>query len=271
MPALANLAAAKPLKILYLGDPGSGKTGSLDALAPKYKLRIIDFDNLLESLFQFVRRNHPESIGNVEYMTFTDNLSIPQTPIMNFGGSANTVPFYKGTPIAFINAIKATDKWEDGSVPAEWDTSYVLVVDSLSSMSQAAFRYAWSMDPMVKDKRQVYRNAQQLVLNAVQLLGSERFKCNVIMIAHIDYSTNEMNLTKGFARTVGSALRDQIADKFNCVLMATSTGTGNNMRREIRTVSTGIVDLKNPVSFAVKDPLPLETGLLEFFQAVRPN
>lgn len=270
MPSLSTLSSNKPLKILYLGDPGSGKTGSLDALVPKFKLRIIDFDNLLESLFQMVKKNHPEFLDNVQYQTFTDDLKVPNVPIMNAGGSVNAVPFYNGTPKAFINAIKATDEWEDKSKPTEWDTTHVLVVDSLSSMSQAAFRYAWAMDPMVKDKRQVYRNAQQLVLNVVQLLGSEKIKCHVILIAHIDYQSNEFNMTKGFARTIGSALRDQIADKFNCVLMAQSVGSGTAVRREIKTVSTGIVDLKNPVSFAVKDPLPLETGLADFFAAVRP-
>ena len=87
------------------------------------------------------------------------------------------------------------------------------------------------------------------------------FKTNVLVLAHIDYDKNQFDLTKGFPRSVGSALNTQIAPFFNCVLMAEN-------QKVIKTQSTGIVDLKNPVSFRVDKELPLESGLATFFAAV---
>jgi hypothetical protein len=50
--------------------------------------------------------------------------------------------------------------------------------------------------------------------------------------------------------------------------MAQKRGEGTQIKRTIKTNSTGVVDLKNPVSFKIPDELPLETGLATFFQTV---
>jgi hypothetical protein len=78
-----------------------------------------------------------------------------------------------------------------------------------------------------------------------------------------------MDLTKGFPKSVGKALNEEIAGNFNSVLLAESKGSGSQVKRVIRTNSTGIIDLKNPVAFKVPPELPLETGLADFFQAVK--
>ena len=82
MPGLAGHSSLKFVKALYLGDPGSGKTGSLDALVGAgYKLRIFDLDNLLGSLTQYVLKNHPSLIQNVSYQTFTDKMEGKDVPV----------------------------------------------------------------------------------------------------------------------------------------------------------------------------------------------
>jgi hypothetical protein len=52
------------------------------------------------------------------------------------------------------------------------------------------------------------------------------------------------------------------------MIQAEVTGTGNNLKRELRTLPTGIVDLKIP-PLGVPAKLPLETGLAEIFTALK--
>lgn len=273
MPGLSEHSSLDFVKALYLGDPGSGKTGSLDALVGAgYKLRIYDFDNLLGSLVQYVLKNHPDKIDNVSYQTFTDRMEGKDLPILMMGKNARVPPFTKGIPDAFVRALKQLTRWktetEDFGDPGAWGKDTVLVIDSLTNLGQAALHYAMAMNPTAQDGRTYYGTAQALVLNVLQLLFSEQVATNVLVLAHIDYRENELEIIKGFPRTIGAALNSQVAIYFNCVLLAQKKGEGPNIKRTIKTNSTGIVDLKNPVSFKIADELPLETGLATFFDTV---
>lgn len=273
MPSLSTHQSLDYVKGLFLGDPGAGKTGALEGLvAAGYKLRIYDFDNLLGSLVQYTLRNNPELIGNVSYQTFTDKMQGPLVPAMMIGGSQRVLPFVSGTPTAFVDALKQLSYWkvgeEDFGDPGKWGKDTVLVVDSLTNMSQAAYRYAMSLNPMGKEGQVFYHTAQQLIMNVIQLLYSKQMATNVLVLAHIQYRENEMEIIKGFPRSIGAALGDQIGAYFNCILLAKTEGQGKQIKRTIKTNSTGVVDLKNPVSFKVDDELPLENGLATFFKAV---
>lgn len=275
MPKLADNKSAEYLKLLFMGDPGSGKTGGLTSLVKAgYKLRIYDFDNLLNSLVQYVRRECPDKIDNVSFQTFTDALKGSDMPVQMVGGRMAVSPLADGIPKAFTSCLKQLNAWktpdEDLGVPSAWGADTILVVDSLTSLAQAAFRYVVGMNPAAKEPQAQYFAAQQLVMNFLYLLTSEQMKTNVIVIAHLDYKDNHLNLTKGFPRSIGSALGPVIAGCFNSVLLAETQGSGTSIKRTIRTNSTGIVDLKNPVSFKLPtDTLPLETGLATFFETVK--
>lgn len=273
MPDLDAHPSNEIVKGLYMGDPGSGKTGSLTSLVKAgYKLRIWDYDNLLGSLVSYVRKECPENIGLVKYQTFTDKFKASDMPVVMVGGNAVVQGFTKGTPDAYIKGLKQLERWktegEDLGDPGSWGADHVVVIDSLTSMAQAAYRYAQAMNPMAKEGRTHYFTAQQLVMNLLYTLCSKDFNVNVLVLAHIDYDKNHLDITKGFPRSIGSAINDTISANFNCVLMAESQGSGPSVKRVIRTNSTGIVDLKNPVSFKLPDSLPLETGLATFFKEV---
>ena len=46
MGKLSAISATAPIKLLYIGDSGSGKTGSLASLVKDgYKIRILDYDS----------------------------------------------------------------------------------------------------------------------------------------------------------------------------------------------------------------------------------
>jgi hypothetical protein len=266
LPGLDEHPSLELVKALYLGDPGSGKTGSLTSLVSAgYKLRVYDFDNLLTPLVQYVMRECPENAGNVAYQTFTDKMKGPDNPGMMMGKVLKVTPFLDGQAKAFASAMKQFNHWrvgdEDLGVPATWGKDTVVVVDTLTTMAEAAFRYCEALNPLGLEPQATYFAAQRMLVNVLALLGSDSFATNVIVIAHIDYDKNHLNITKGFPRSIGSALNSKISGFFNCVLMAEDA-------KWIKTKSTGIVDLKNPVAFRVEERLPLETGLATFFREV---
>lgn len=270
MPSLDQHQSLEFVKALYLGDPGSGKTGSLDSLVHAgYKLRIYDFDNLLGTLVQYVKHNNPTLIKNIAFQTFTDKMKGSDMPMMMQGNAMKVLPFTDGLATAFSRAMKQFNRWkvgeEDLGNPAEWGRDTVCVIDTLSTMSMCAYRYCWSMNPGAKEPQAVYFTAQQMIENVLALLFSEQFRTNVMVLAHIDYKENQLEVIKGYPRSIGSAMATKIGGYFNCILQAEAIAP---KKRVIHTTSTGIVDLKNPVSFKVDADLPLETGLATFFEAV---
>jgi hypothetical protein len=258
------------IKGLLLGDSGSGKTGSLVSLLQAgYKLRVYDFDNLLQVLINHAIEECPDKLDNLSYQTFTDKIKIPSIPVGMIEKSQRAMPFTDGTPTAYVNALKQLDYWRDGEEdlgrPGDWGPECIVVIDSLTFMAQAAYRYAQAMDPMGKDGRVHYKTAQDLVMNCLALLASKQFNTNVLLLAHIDYDKDHLGMTKGFPRSIGSAINSVIAGNFNCVLRVENN---DGVNRYIKTNVSAIVDLKNPVPFRVKESYPIETGMADFFSAV---
>lgn len=269
MPTLSNHQSNEFTKLLIEGDSGSGKTGALTSLVKAgYKLRILDMDNGLEPLKQFVLKECPENVDNVEYRTLRDKRKAsPQGPIID------------GTPKAFIEAIKMLDRWkyklDDGTdidlgVPASWGADCIIVVDSLTFLSDSAFDFR---EPLVSrgrdgkyDMRAVYKDAQDAVENVLALLTSESFQTNVIVISHIRYVENPDGTKKGYPSSVGAALSPLIPRYFNSVALCETSAGG---KRTIKTVATAMIDLKNPKPFAMAPSYPIETGLADFFAVLR--
>ena len=278
MPDLSQHQSLEFVKGLVLGNPGAGKTGGLESLVRAgYRVCVWDYDNLLGSLAQQIMHHCPERMSQVIYQTFTDKMKGSDIPLVMNGAQAKVLPFVDGTPTAFVKGLMQLNAWKvklpDGTFeslgkPAEWGKDSVVVIDSLTNLAGAAFRYAQAMNPGAKDGQTYYFSAQQMVMNLIMLLFSEQFRTNVLVLAHIDYRENESEILKGFPRTIGSALKDQVSVYFNTVLLVEARGTGQSIKRQIRTNSNGIVDLKNPIPFKVDDVLPLETGFATFFKAV---
>src|SRR5690349_16646671 len=124
MPSLANHQSNEFTKLLIEGDSGSGKTGALASLVGAgYKLRILDFDNGLETLKNYVLRDWPDKIANVEYRTLRDKRKM-----------TGEGPIIEGVPKAFVDGIKMLDRWKydqtDLGVPATWGAECILILDS---------------------------------------------------------------------------------------------------------------------------------------------
>lgn len=264
MPSLSNHQSNEFTKMLIEGDSGSGKTGAMASLVNAgYKLRILDYDNGLEPLKQFILKTCPEKINNVEYRTLRDKRKAsPLGPIID------------GNPRAFVDGIKMLDRWKyddiDLGVPAEWGADTILVLDSLTFFSDAAFDFREPLTPRSKegkyDIRAVYKDAQDAVESVLALLTSESFRTNVIVISHVRYVDNPDGSKKGYPTSVGSALSPVIPRYFNSVALCQTQVGG---KRTIQTAATAMIDLKNPKPFAMAPSYPLETGLADFFAVLR--
>jgi hypothetical protein len=219
-------------------------------------------DNGLEPLKQFILRDCPGNISNVEYVTLRDKRK-----------ASPTGPIIDGQPKAFISAIKLLDRWKyDGTdlgVPAEWGSDCILVVDSLTMLSDAAFDWREPLTSRGKsgdyDKRATYYDAQKAIEDVLALLTSESFRTNVIVITHIRYVNMPDGTIKGQPTAIGSALSPVIPRYFNSVALCETTGG----KRTLKTIPTAMIDLKNPKPFAMASSYPIDTGLADFFSVLR--
>lgn len=258
MPSLSDHQSNNFTKILLCGDSGSGKSGALTSLVNAgYKLRILDMDNGLETLKTFVLHTCPDKIDNVEFRTIRDEyVAGPAGPVVT-------------KPKAFVNAIKMLDKWKYDDVdlgdPSEWGPDVIVVVDSLSFLSDAAFDWAKGMAPTAKDPRQWYGAAQEAVESCLAQLTSETFRTNVIVTAHIRYIENPDGTKKGYPNSVGSALGPTIPRYFNNWAQCEN----KNGKRSIVTGATAMLDLKNTKPFDMAKSYPIDTGLADYFEVLR--
>lgn len=259
MPSLDKHQSAEFTKLLFTGDPGTGKTSALLSLVSAgYTLRVMDFDNGLDNLVQLIKAKAPDKLSSVGYMSFRDKYTAGPAGLM-----------YKGLPDAFANAMRALNKWEDGTVPETWGKDYVLVVDSLTMMADAAYNHQDALNPGAKEKRQIFYAAQKAVETTIANLTSESFRCNVIVIAHVAFQTRPDGITRGFPASVGKALGPTIPGYFNSWLNAETSGMGKDTKYILKTMPTGMMDLKSPVAHKLPAQLDAVNGLAEFFNAFR--
>lgn len=262
---MTNLSAYKsdqPLKILLIGDSGNGKTGALASLAlAGHNLRIQDYDNGLESLFQQLKSS-PEALSRVKYESLQD-------PLKSIGGKI----FPIGQPTAFSRGLALLDTWktadEDLGPPAKWDRNTILVLDSLTMMSNAAMRRALSLVGRSGDQPQIqdWGLAMSNIEDTLGLLYSDAFQCHVIVISHITYIGNEEGgqAPVGYPNTLGNKLPPKVGRYFNTVLGMEKTIAGGLAKRTIRTQSLRNVSIKCPIP-GIAAELPIESGLATLFK-----
>ena len=240
-------------KLIYIGDSSSGKTGSLVSLvAAGYHLRILDMDNGLDALVHFTREQCPENLANVEFETIRDKY---------VGSRAGPIC---RAPKAFTEALDLLTRWAEIE-----DPNSIVVIDSGSAFGKAGFEWAKGMNPVAKDPRHGYLAAQSAFENTIAMLTSEAFRHNVIFISHVNYKEVTEGVTKGHVNAVGSALGPIIPRYFNTMVLAETSGSGKNTRRKIKTMPTGVIDLKNPTPGKIENELPLETGMAEIFKQLK--
>jgi len=210
MPSFNTFLSDKSLKLLYLADSGSGKTGSLTSLAcAGYKLRILDFDNGLDPLYHFVQDQCPEALSNISYETLIND------------------PFTKKKP-AFDRALSLLSNWRTGGddfgSASTWGRDTVLIIDSLSMAGKAALEKKRADSPE-KDARMEYFHAQNSVESLLSAVCSQSTPCHVIITAHLQFSELDDGTVKRVPlSTVGNKFSVVPPRYFNTTITAESRG-----------------------------------------------
>lgn len=264
MANIEDIKSTDPIKLLYIGDSGSGKTGSLASLCGPYSVRVIDLDNGLPALRNELLdptspyKNYKK--GSLKAVTITEKAS-----------SLNAVPGGPKSATVWNRLVQMLNHWKDGDEDlgpvASWTTQDILVIDSLTFAGYAAMNFATLMNANNKnqDGRMNYFHAQNYLEHLIQFLYGDDIKCHVIITGHITFIGDEMTILHGYPATIGRALSPKVGRYFNSVLMAKSEGTN----RRIYTQPVSRIELKNSAPLRVKPYYDLGTGLLSFFTDVQ--
>lgn len=293
MPPLSYHQSAYSTKALFLGDSGAGKTGALASLAGAgYNIRALDMDSGLDVLTNILKdpssKYGPDALARVEYVTITDamknvnNRLVPRKAeawqraigLLNDWKYEYTVDEQGRAEVlwgvaeraAATSAGRPIHKVDLGPI-TKWGPQDILVIDSLTMLSNAALNFILAMNARLGQQphQSDWYNGQQLIEGLLQMLYDEGVRCNVIVISHISYIGEEGGPTHGYPSTLGKALPPKVGRYFNTTLMAKSSGKV----RKIHTSTVGLVELKNTAPTKVQADYPLETGLADYFKAVR--
>lgn len=262
MTSLADHQSNTYVKLLLLGDAKSGKTGSLASLVKAgYRLRILDYDNLLDFLKGSILKECPDKIGNVEYRSLRD-----RTAPTDIGVSL------VGKPSAWINGIKMLSRWKYDDIdlgrPAEWGSDCILVIDSLSRLCDAAYNHHEAIMPKGRsgdyDGRAIYGNAQDDVEKLLGMLTEDSYTCNVIVICHGVYMDLPNGTKKIFPQGIGQKLSPKIPQYFPNYARVVNVGS----KRTLQLESDAMIDLAITRPDILGKSLPLDDGLATIFEAL---
>ena len=252
-------------------------TGSFASLAAAgYKLRLLDLDNnssILRNLLTkpsapYVKAN-PKVLENLEsVLTFSEPRGL-------VGGKLGI------TKAAVWSAVSAAlADWKDGEganarsfgAITSWDSSSVLVIDTFTRLSQAAMNFHLAMNGRLNQKPILYDfgDGQQLLRYFLEIITSPEVQCNVILSCHIDKTENKStSQPEEYPMSIGAALGPQIGTYFGTLLKIEKIGSGEKLRRVIRTVPTSALGVKTSIPFDAKPEYDISTGLADYFAAVR--
>lgn len=264
MPTADQHQSSEFVRACIMGPSGTGKSGALlSLLLAGYEVGVVDMDNGLDWLVNKLRAEHPELLKKLSYQTFKDKYKL-----------TNAGPIYEGVPKAYTNAVKAMEKWDDGTVPSEWGPNRIFVLDSLTFFGEAAWRWRDALMPVgksgFKDNRAVYGEAQNAVADILDAITSPAFQANVLVLTHVRWRkvTDEkgnVSIVGGGPSSIGEALTDRIGTYFNTMGLCE-----NNMgKRTMRFHANGLVDLKTSAVNLPPLPLPIDSALATFFKAAK--
>src|SRR5712671_3028398 len=264
LPSLADHQSNEFTKVLFLGDSKSGKTTALWSLVRAgYKLRILDFDNLLDSLKERLLAECPKQLDSVEFRTLRDKYKTGPLGVV-----------LDGPAKAFIDAMKMLDNWKyddtDLGSPKEWGPDCILVIDSMSRLCDSAYDFhAFMMKPGKSgevDGRAIYGQAQDAVEMVLANLTSATFGTNVIVICHGQYMDQADGTLKIFPQGVGQKLSPKIPQYFPVYIRLKKLGE----KRALQLESDATIDLAMPKlkAFETKT-LDVDTGLAQIFETLQ--
>jgi hypothetical protein len=272
-----------PIKAIIIGESGTGKTGALASLLGLgLKVNIIDLDNGMDALVNLVsspNSKYPkDSLSRLSYETITEPMRV---------SAGRIIPAKASVWQRSVNMLENWSATNGGTLPAPaklgsvntWGPDSVLVIDTLSTLGTAAKNFHLMMqgklgaDRTSNEARRDIGAAQTLLDTLLQLVFDTSIKCHVIINTHITYAKEdgtspqdgEQCVLFGFPAAIGKALSPRAPKYFNNMLLVKKTGTTSR----IYTRNQPLVGLKSSAPLKVADSYPLETGLADYFKAIR--
>ncbi len=254
MPSLAEHPSGSVIKLLLIGESGTGKTGSLSSLAQAgYNLHILDFDNGLD-IIQNILRDDPAALQRVQYETLRDTIH-----------SANGLPKVKSPVGAYKGAGRVLTEWKANTFTPQ----DVLVLDTLTTFSDAAFNEALALGGRLNQRPQLadFGWMADSVKLFIEMLTAPELNCHVVVTTHIRYLAGEgdTEIMKGLPNAKGQEVSRTVSRYFNTVALTRTMGSGPAAKRVISTTPQGVVEVKTSAPTAVKPSYPIETGLASLF------
>ena len=257
-----NHNADERVKLLLIGDSGSGKTTLLASLANQdYNVRILDFDNGLDPLWDPNFGLTPDGVERTSHITLVDGaIGIDKKPTLGLMRATDIL--YKGWK----------DEDEDLGIPASWGSDDVLVIDSLTLLSDSAKKMALAAQGRKVDEALAQKDwyeAQRRVSNFITYITSSALKCNVVVTAHMYFIEEEGKAARAYPASAGRGLSTTIARYFNNVFRIDCSIVGSEVKRSVRTISDYRADLKNSAPSVIKPSEPMD--LASIFNRIKEN
>lgn len=287
MPKLSAPENKRPIRLLLVGDPGARKTTAYGhLLAHAQKLFVASFDDKLDPILAHVPREHH---GNLVFERLVDK--VRPHPSTGF-------PTTIGKPTAFRRFINLTENWKDTDgtdygKPETWDENSWLIIDSLTSLGDAALRY--TQDEVNKMGEKVSLPTLGRAIGRVEGVPQTllSYPINTITTAHLapmsaaedieiqDAISSPVDKEKAEARaeaklanpynnkrfpyTLGRKLPRRIGAYFTAVLYCRVEGSGKNARGLISTLPQEDVDVICPTA---PGKVPAEVGSHELWKVI---
>ena len=284
MPRVSQMKKTRLLRMIGVGDPSTGKTGSLCELANHMsdfgleRIIVADWDDGAEVLINYVTR---EAAENVYVETFRDQLK-PQvdgsTPIV-VGSDTGDLSGLK-MKMAWARGMQMMNNWKtkeyDLGRALNWGPETLFVCDTLTGLGDAGMNFAQAI--LKKDSWSGTGSAMEFQDMFTQMCMA--MKCHFIMFCHIRFMggggeivvidkdqkhqhTKEVDSKvhgTAYPSALGQKLPPQIARHFNTQLSWVLKGK----RRMVLTEGSEKLPLKIPMD--LPSELPQETALVTVFK-----
>jgi hypothetical protein len=249
MPNISEHPSTELVKMLLVGDSGSGKTTQLAKLANAgYNVRVMDFDAGLDPVRYYLT---DEGASRFHYVTLRD------------GMEGKSVDAIKRASALLANWKTET---EDFGPITSWTNKDVLVVDSLTFMGIAAVNEVLAFrgvklftQPSQADWGAAGRTTEWIV----RFLTDDEVKCNVIFTSHINYIEDELGVKRMYPTSVGSKQPTLLGRYFNTVVRLDYKTGKDGGKRSLRTASDHKMGLK---AASNKVPEEMDADLAELFK-----
>ena len=249
------------IKLLNIGMSGAGKTGALVSLVTAgYNLYILDYDNNANIIKRMLIEDGKESLWEAQ---------VKVRPLRDKVKLVNGVPKIAPPLTAYKGAGQALAEWD----AENFTDKDILVIDTLTKMSEAAFNEALLLGGRLNQRPQLqdYGWMADSVKLFIDMITAQDFPAHVIVNTHIKFIGGDEETqtpARGLPNAKGQEISNTVAVNFNTILLTRSKGSGPGTRRVISTQPQGVIEVKNENPKGVKAEYPIESGLAEVFKDI---